>query len=74
MGTLVQHTTTIDAQGSATSDLVLGLPHVFYDIEGLDNIDLILPNSVKTTREAKIIASMDKEVLKHNAMEADALP
>lgn len=35
MGILTQQTVTIDANGSAKSQMTLGLPRVFYDVEGL---------------------------------------
>jgi hypothetical protein len=76
MGVLSQHTVSIDAAGVATSEMVLALPRVFYDIEGLDAVDLILPSnvSVPSSKEKRTLAAMDQEVLKHSAMEADPIP
>ena len=73
MGILTQQTVTIDANGSAKSQMTLGLPLVFYDMEGLDALHHILPGTISTT-EKKVIDLMDKEVLKHNTMEEDPIP
>jgi hypothetical protein len=56
--------------------MVLALPRVFYDIEGLDAVDLILPSnvSVPSSKEKRTLAAMDQEILKHSAMEADPIP
>ena len=73
MGILSQQSVTIDASGVAKSQMVLGLPRVFYDVEGLDAVDLIMPGSIDTM-ESKTISQMDKEILKYNTMEEDPIP
>ncbi len=74
-GVLAQHTVTISADGTARSDMTLALPRIFYDIEGLDAVDYILPSNINLqSTELKTLEQMDKEVLKHSTMEADPVP
>lgn len=75
-GTLHSHTMTVDANGSATSSMVLTNSRVLYDWEGLDHIADIVSGkisnkSIKTLKDKKTI---NKHVMQFNAMNADPIP
>ena len=75
MGVLTRCMTVIDAQGAASQSLTFDLAHILYDMDGLDRIDDLLPNTIKgkdiVTKKREQI---DPQILQHSASGVDKIP
>jgi hypothetical protein len=65
----------IDAQGAASQSLTFDLAHILYDMDGLDRIDDLLPNTIKgKDLITKKREQVDAEILQHASSGADKIP